>query len=129
MEQQTNNAALSNKMLKDKAKHIYYNIYAADDFQPGDTWLRNFKQRHNMLLNSQLRGPDENVTSTMTNESMQNLESASTTSELEEKPDDSRELHEDNSIFKQCKNDQTILCMVMTIEQAGRYQNYLRRLQ
>lgn len=108
LEQQTNNIALSNKMLKDKAKHLYYNIYATDDFKPGDKWLRNFKLRHNIQLNSQFSSPDMETTSDMAIKSMGSLESASTISEVEEKSVESREKHDDNSGFKMRRNYQTI---------------------
>lgn len=48
LEQQTNNISLKNKMLKDKAKHLHYDIYATNEFRPGDKWLRNFKHRHSV---------------------------------------------------------------------------------
>lgn len=50
LKQQEDNIFLSNKILKDKAMQIYYDIHASDEFRPGNKWLRNFKKRYNVML-------------------------------------------------------------------------------
>lgn len=53
LKQQEDNIFLSNKILKDKARQIYYDMYASDEFIPGNKWLRNFKKRYNVMLEPQ----------------------------------------------------------------------------
>lgn len=92
----TSNISLSNKMLKDKAKQLYQDFFGIDNFKAGDKWLRNFKQRYNVLLKTKSREFNDETASVISKNSM---ESASVSLETERKSTPLPEKIDNNSNF------------------------------
>lgn len=108
LKQHADNVSLSNKILKDKAKQIYYNIYTTDEFRPGDKWLRNFKQRYNLQLKPHLYGSDKETTSLNISKSMKELEFTPSISKIDENFKEMSENLNYNSDLELDTNKQTI---------------------
>lgn len=108
LEQQTKNISLSQRILKDKAKQLYNDLYGTDDFRPSDKWLRNFKQRHNILLKHQFCESDVDTASTISIKSSKSPDSTSLSSEIEEKYEELGGKDGYCSGFEVCRHDRTI---------------------